>query len=114
MLFKPPTMLFKLLTLASLARASSHLEGRQDIVGTATVRVAEPSGSPENLASGFIYGLRSNEDGSANEDIPADLIEGMGFNYCRAGGAQMANALGWVAGEYEVTHRNVKSIVRNL
>lgn len=94
--------MFKLLTLASVAGAASHVANRQDIAGTATVRVAEPSGSPENLASGFIYGLRSNEDGSVNDDIPANLIEGMGFNYCRAGGAQMADALGWVAGEYEV------------
>lgn len=91
--------MFKLLSLASLANA---LAVRQDAAGTATVHASEPSGAPENLASGFIYGLRSNEDGSTNHDIPAELIEGMGFNYCRAGGAQMADSLGWVAGEYEV------------
>lgn len=90
------------LTLTGIAAAASEIVHLQGNAGTATVRVAQPSGTPENLASGFIYGLRSNEDGSANEDIPSELIEGMGFNYCRAGGAQMANSLGWVAGEYEV------------
>ena len=96
------TEIVKLLSIAGVASAASHVVPRQDVAGTATVNAAEPSGTPEHLGSGFIYGLRSNEDGSANNDIPSELIEGMGFNYCRAGGAQMADSLGWVAGEYEV------------
>lgn len=96
------TEILKLFSLAGVASAASHAIPRQDVAGTATVNAAEPSGTPDHLGSGFIYGLRSNEDGSANYDIPSELIEGMGFNYCRAGGAQMADSLGWVAGEYEV------------
>ncbi|EEU42698.1 uncharacterized protein NECHADRAFT_47861 [Fusarium vanettenii 77-13-4] len=70
--------------------------------GTATVSLAEPSGTPSHLASGIIYGLPDSEDGSANTNIPENLITGMGLNYCRAGGAQLPDpALGWVAGQYE-------------
>ncbi|KAG9258831.1 glycoside hydrolase superfamily [Emericellopsis atlantica] len=90
-----------ILGLASVSGALALVAPRQDVRGTATVKVAEPSGTPEHWASGFIYGFPSNGDGSASDAIPSDLVEGMGFNYCRAGGAQMANALGWVAGQYE-------------
>ncbi|CVL07252.1 uncharacterized protein FMAN_15354 [Fusarium mangiferae] len=74
---------------------------KRDAAGTATVSLSEPSGKPQNLASGFIYGFPSNPDGSANSDIPQRFIKDIGFNYCRAGGAQMSNSLGWVANQYE-------------
>lgn len=74
------------------------------ISGIATVSLAEPSGTPSHLASGIIYGLPDNEDGSANTNIPESFITGMGLNYCRAGGAQLPDpALGWAAGQYEVS-----------
>ncbi|CRK13242.1 hypothetical protein HYQ45_013388 [Verticillium longisporum] len=78
-------------------------EKRQgQVFGTATVNLAEPSGTPAHLASGFIYGLPDNTDGTANTDIPDRFIDGMGFNYCRAGGAQLPDgSLGWAAGQYE-------------
>ncbi|KAH7156082.1 hypothetical protein EDB81DRAFT_840306 [Dactylonectria macrodidyma] len=56
--------------------------------GTATLYLDQPSGKPEKLASGFIYGIPDNADGSANTDIPTKYFKDMGFNYCRAGGAQ--------------------------
>lgn len=90
-----------LLSLAWASTAMALMAPRQEIKGTATVKLAEPSGTPQHWASGFIYGFPSNKDGSASEAIPADLVEGMGFNFCRAGGAQMQDALGWVSGQYE-------------
>lgn len=78
--------------------------GRRDALGTATVNLAAPFGTPFQLASGFIYGLPDSADGSANDSIPLDLLQGMGFNYNRAGGAQLATpSLGWIAGEFKVS-----------
>ncbi|KAF4462673.1 glycoside hydrolase [Fusarium albosuccineum] len=74
---------------------------KRDAAGTATVYLNEPSGKPQNLASGFIYGLPDDPDGSANSEIPESYIKGIGFNYCRAGGAQLKDSLGWVANQYE-------------
>ncbi|KAK6198277.1 hypothetical protein LQW54_010426 [Pestalotiopsis sp. IQ-011] len=71
-----------------------------DAIGTATVSLAVPSGTPEHLAPGFIYGPPDSADGSANFSIPDRLIRDMGFNYNRAGGAQISS-LGWVAGQFE-------------
>ncbi|KAH7122116.1 glycoside hydrolase superfamily [Dactylonectria estremocensis] len=73
---------------------------KRDAAGTATVFLDEPSGKPEKLASGFIYGLPDNVDGTANTDIPQKYFKDMGFNYCRAGGAQ-APAKGWALNQYE-------------
>ncbi|KAF4451663.1 putative glycoside hydrolase family 39 protein [Fusarium austroafricanum] len=87
------------IALCEALNAPQH--ARRQATGTATVNLAQPSGEPQHLASGFIYGLRDNADGTANKEIPSDLIKGMGFNYCRAGGAQLTDALGWVAGSYE-------------
>ncbi|KAH6695461.1 glycoside hydrolase superfamily [Plectosphaerella plurivora] len=83
--------------------AAFAVENRQgQAAGTATVILAQPSGAPAHLASGIIYGFPDNTDGTANTDIPDDLVRGMGLNYCRAGGAQLPDgSLGWVAGQYE-------------
>ncbi|KAJ3536811.1 hypothetical protein NM208_g6564 [Fusarium decemcellulare] len=48
---------------------------KRDIAGTATVFLDEPSGKPEKLASGWIYGFPDNPDGTANTDIPQKYIK---------------------------------------
>ncbi|KAM0552425.1 hypothetical protein ACHAPJ_007986 [Fusarium lateritium] len=73
---------------------------KRDIAGTATVFLDQPSGKPEKLASGWIYGFPDNPDGTANTDIPQKFIKDVGFNYNRAGGAQTPYK-GWARNEYE-------------
>ncbi|KAF5534685.1 glycoside hydrolase family 39 [Fusarium mexicanum] len=73
---------------------------KRDIAGTATVFLDQPSGKPEKLASGWIYGFPDNADGTANTDIPQKYIKDVGFKYNRAGGAQTPYK-GWARNEYE-------------
>lgn len=74
--------------------------------GTGTVNLASLIGSPEHLASGFIYGLPGNSDGSASSAIPDSLATGTGYKYCRAGGAQMPSPnLGYASGQLGVSAR---------
>jgi hypothetical protein len=46
------------------------------------------TGSPEHLASGFIYGIPDTQD-----QIPDHFYTDIGFNYARAGGAQVSPSL---------------------
>ncbi|KAF7554305.1 hypothetical protein G7Z17_g3031 [Cylindrodendrum hubeiense] len=81
-------------------RASETIEKRAS--GTATVNLAVTQGSPQQWANGFIYGFPDNTDGSANTAIPLELRTGSGFNYCRAGGAQLASpSLGYAKGQLQ-------------
>src|SRR5689334_18966432 len=57
-------------------------------VGTATVSLASPSGTPSRLASGFIYGIPDNGT-SISTAIPDNFYRDFGFRACRAGGAQL-------------------------
>lgn len=83
-------------------RASGTVEKRAS--GTATVNLAVTQGSPQNLGDGFIYGFPDNSDGSANTAIPSELRSGSGFNYCRAGGAQLPSpSLGYASGQLQVS-----------
>jgi hypothetical protein len=69
---------------------------------TAVVNFANNTGSPKHLASGILYGVPD----TANQ-IPNSFYTGMGFNYLRAGGAQVgAPGRGWIWGktEYKVGH----------
>ncbi|KAF5975359.1 glycoside hydrolase family 39 protein [Fusarium bulbicola] len=75
---------------------------KRDIAGTATVFLDQPSGKPEKLASGWIYGFPDNADGTANTDIPQKYIKDVGFKYNHAGGAQTPYK-GWARNEYEMT-----------
>ncbi|KAJ5889367.1 hypothetical protein N7504_010177 [Penicillium tannophilum] len=68
---------------------------------TATVNLAVTKGSPEHLASGFIYGLPDTPD-----FIPDHWYTDMGFRYGRAGGAQLeAPNRGWIWGLKEYKGR---------
>ena len=81
--------------------ASGTIEKRAS--GTATVDLAVTQGTPQSLGDGFIYGFPDNADGSANTAIPSNLRAGSGFNYCRAGGAQLPSpSLGYASGQLQV------------
>lgn len=67
---------------------------------TANVYFNNNTGPPEHLAAGILYGVPD-----AQGQIQDHWYENMGFNYLRAGGAQLpAPARGWIWGltEYEV------------
>ncbi|KAJ9608904.1 hypothetical protein H2200_006675 [Cladophialophora chaetospira] len=59
---------------------------------TATITLSSSLGTPEHLASGFIYGIPDRPN-----QIPSEFYTGMGFKYGRAGGAQTPSR-GWLAG----------------
>lgn len=87
------------LLLCSLVATAHPLEGRADTV-TANVNFSNNTGTPKHLASGILYGVPD----QANQ-IPSSFYTGMGFNYLRAGGAQVgAPGRGWIWGmnEYKV------------
>ncbi|KAG5751090.1 hypothetical protein H9Q69_007189 [Fusarium xylarioides] len=88
-----------LLALAALPELSlsSVLERRQTSSNTATVDLSKGRGSPKHLASGFIYGIPDSGFGQSLTQIPDHFYTDMGFNYARAGGAQMSEG-GWVRG----------------
>lgn len=85
----------------------------QSVSGTATVSLSRPSGIPEHLASGMIYGIPAKPN-----QIPAEFYSGMGFRWNLAGAAQTATT-GWLGGvddfdtrfqdtfgEYQTTRQN--------
>jgi hypothetical protein len=87
------------LLLCSLAVSAQPLEGRADSV-TANVNFSNNTGTPKHLASGILYGVPDQQN-----QIPSSFYTGMGFNYLRAGGAQVgAPGRGWIWGmnEYKV------------
>lgn len=73
------------------------LERRQTSSNTATVDLSQGRGSPQHLASGFIYGLPDSGFGQSTTQIPDKFYTDIGFNYARAGGAQMSQG-GWIYG----------------
>ena len=88
-------------TLSSaLVLLSIILSANAQAKGTATVRLAQPSGTPKQLASAFIYGIPDNGT-SVSTQIPLSFYEDIGFQATRAGGAQLeAPNRGWAWGEY--------------
>ena len=68
---------------------------------TATVTLSAQIGAPSHLASGLIYGIPDTQN-----QIPAQFYTGMGFNYGRAGGAQLPSpSRGWVYSTSEYSGR---------
>lgn len=84
------------LQVLALPAADSGLSQSHDNK-TATIALSSSKGTPNHLASGFIYGIPDRP-----HQIPSEFYTGMGFNYGRAGGAQTPSK-GWPAGiaEYE-------------
>lgn len=67
---------------------------------SAVVNFNNNTGTPSHLAAGVLYGVPDQQG-----QIPDQFYTDMGFNYLRAGGAQLgAPARGWIWGvtEYEV------------
>ena len=67
---------------------------------TAVVNLANNTGATNHLASGLLYGVPDTPN-----QIPSTFYTGMGFNYLRAGGAQVPSpGRGWIWGltEYQV------------
>lgn len=81
------------------AIASPALQPRDSV--TAIVDLSNRTGTPQHLASGLLYGVPD----TANQ-IPATFYTSIGFNYLRAGGAQLpAPARGWIWGLTEYKNR---------
>lgn len=92
------TLLSLLSLLCAAVVAASPLEQRDTI--TSIVNLGNNTGTPQHLASGFIYGIPDHPD-----QIPDHFYTNIGFNYARAGGAQVAApGGGWIWGlsEYKV------------
>lgn len=89
-----PNLLVLLAALPLSTLALPNLVSRQTSSNTATVDLTTNArrGAPQNLASGFIYGIPDNPT-----QIPDHFYSDMGFNYARIGGAQL-DAGGWVKG----------------
>ncbi|KAK9787142.1 putative Glycoside hydrolase family 39 protein [Seiridium cardinale] len=86
----------KCLALALSGVIASPLAPRDSV--TATVDLSTTRGTPQHLASGFIYGIPDNYP----NQIPASWYTGIDFNYARTGGAQLGSpARGWIWGEFE-------------
>ncbi|OKL55462.1 hypothetical protein UA08_09318 [Talaromyces atroroseus] len=80
-------------TLASPAQ-------KRDTV-TAQVNFSNNTGSPQHLASGLLYGIPN----TLNQ-IPSEFYNDIGYNYERAGGAQIPSpGLGWIWGVAEYENR---------
>ncbi|KAF4635327.1 hypothetical protein G7Y89_g2773 [Cudoniella acicularis] len=80
------------------------------VSGTSTVNLGNITGSIKHLASGFIYGIPDTPN-----QIPDHFYTDIGFNYGRAGGAQVAApGLGWIWGlaEYKVRFASALSNYR--
>ncbi|KAL2066670.1 hypothetical protein VTL71DRAFT_2742 [Oculimacula yallundae] len=89
----------------ALCVSSTPVEIAKRQLGTATVSLAQPSGTPSHLASGFIYGIPDNGS-SVSTQIPDHFYTDIKFNYCRAGGAQLpAPSRGWIHGIEEFDNR---------
>jgi hypothetical protein len=81
--------------------------------GTATVSLAAASGTPAHYGSGFIYGFPDNGT-SISTAIPDYFLTDIGFNHCRAGGAQATapNSRGWAYGVAEYVVSSIVLLLR--
>ena len=86
--------------VAAVALAAPGAIEKRSVSGNAAVNLNVNTGTPQHLASGFIYGIPD----TANQ-IPSSFYSEIDFGYGRAGGAQVASpGLGWIWGlvEYKV------------
>lgn len=101
--------LYSLVFSAQLIVGAS-LQDRQTSSNTAIVDLSVNRGAPKHLASGFIYG-EPDTPASPNQ-IPDHFYTDIGFNYARAGGAQLdAPCRGWIWGlnEYKCRFQSTLS-----
>jgi len=96
--------------LAAVAFAAPAIEKRS-VTGNAVVDFSVNTGTPKKLASGFIYGIPDTKN-----QIPGHFYSDIGFDYSRAGGAQVAApGRGWIWGltEYEVRFHSTSNVVEH-
>jgi hypothetical protein len=75
---------------------------------TATVDLSQDTGPVQRLASGLLYGVPDTPN-----QIPSHFYTDIGFNYLRAGGAQVPSpGRGWIHGQTEYVNR-FKSALSN-
>jgi hypothetical protein len=75
---------------------------------TAVVNLRENTGPTKHLASGLLYGVPD-----TSNQIPEHFYRDIGFNYLRAGGAQVpAPGRGWIHSQTEYANR-WKSVLSN-
>ena len=89
--------------LLAMSVAASQLASRQ-VSGTSVVNLGNNTGTPNHLASGIIYGIPDTQN-----QIPDHFYTDIGFNYARAGGAQVAAGRGWIWGLSQYKVRVVKT-----
>ncbi|KAJ9142402.1 Beta-xylosidase [Pleurostoma richardsiae] len=93
-----------LLSLANLVLASSIAQ--RSVSGTAVVSFNERKGTPQNLASGILYGIPHN-----GSQIPSEYFTGINFKYQRAGGTHVDGG-GWL-GSLEGYKSRIDSTLAN-
>jgi hypothetical protein len=87
------TWLFSVLVAASLLTSASPAHAADESI---TVNFSVAGGNPTYRASGWIYGMTENASGPADH-----FYRDVKFRYMRAGGAQLGQPGGWVAGTYQ-------------
>jgi hypothetical protein len=87
------TWLFSVLVAASLLTSASPARAADESI---TVNFSVAGGNPTYRASGWIYGMTENASGPADH-----FYRDVKFRYMRAGGAQLGQPGGWVAGTYQ-------------
>ncbi|KAL9622910.1 MAG: hypothetical protein Q9160_002836 [Pyrenula sp. 1 TL-2023] len=93
-------MLVSLLTASSFVLGALASPAKRDSV-TAVVNLSNNTGAINHLASGTLYGVPDKAD-----QIPDSFYKNMGWNYLRAGGAQVAApGRGWIWGINEYRNR---------
>ncbi|KAK5988436.1 hypothetical protein PT974_12591 [Cladobotryum mycophilum] len=92
-------MMTQLLLVAWIAGVASTLNVPQQSSQTAAVNLSQLQGEPQHFASGFLYGIPDTPN-----QIPAHFYSDIGFNYGRAGGAQLP-AKGYMHGVEEYRPR---------
>jgi hypothetical protein len=86
---------------ALVAASPPHALISRAVAGTSTIDLSNNTGKPQHLASGILYGIPDTKN-----QIPDHFYTDIGFNYARAGGAQVAApGRGWIWGlsEYKVS-----------
>ena len=76
-------MMYGVLPLLLASVAGANLISRQ-ILGTSTVTLSNNTGTISHLASGILYGIPDTKN-----QIADSFYTDIGFNYARAGGAQV-------------------------
>lgn len=92
-----------LLLSAALGQGAVLSNRNPSVSGTATVTLSKPSGHPEHLASGMIYGIPATPN-----QIPAQFYDEIGFRWNLAGAAQTPTT-GWLGSEedFEIRFQDV-------